>query len=132
MPLGDICIHPCVPFGVVDGTDFSWGEATEQTPTDGTPFFGFLQLVNSGGEEADAKIGKRKVKRPTLKYEPYAFDESGNAVSGLTAEDLVKVTAEELTGPNPVVWQVVGDPVPYSPPGDVIGYEAQLRRVEDG
>jgi len=127
MPLGDITIHLAVPQLPVASGDYAQGEPATVVMTPGVAFDCFLQMP-TGSAEGDAPKGNRRVKPATLKYEP--FDIEGGPVD-VRAESEVLVTAIELTGPDAVRWQVIGDPLPYAPPGDVIGYEAQLRRVED-
>lgn len=98
--------------------------ATEDVP--GTPFDCCLFLPAPGGE--DQRQGRR-VKRPTLLIA--TLDRAADAVV-LSGKVKVDVTAPELTGPEPVRWQLDGDPQPFGPPGDVpVGMQATLRRIED-
>lgn len=132
MPLGDVLIHEAVPVS----TKRKAGERIEgeydYEPVLGTAFDAFLILPNAPREGPPTIMrGRREVTVPTLLYEPE--DVVGGDVI-LKGEDDVDVTAEELAGilgAETVRWQVVGDPQPFVRPGELVGFQAQLRRVVD-
>lgn len=129
MPLASVLVHVGVPVVETAGErpEYVEGEPETTRPVDGSPF-DCLLILPRGGDEDEIPRGRRKVKRPVILFEP--FDVTG-ADFELRAEDRVKVTAPELTGVDPVLWQVEGDPTPMAKPGFLVGYEAALKRVED-
>ena len=128
MPIGDVTVHVGVVLETESSGSYAQGEPAEVKPVIKQTIDCLLQIPRGGDEDSDAPKGRRKITRPMIIFEP--FDVLGADFS-LAAEDSILITAPELTGPDPVLWQVVGDPTPFAPPGDVIGYEANLRRVED-
>jgi hypothetical protein len=127
MALGDKTIHPAVP--VEPKKSGEWVEGRRQVAEDeGPPFHVLLQLPTGGTEDSTVPRGRRVIKQPQILYEPFADD--GSEVE-LKAADELLVTAPELTGPNPVRWQVDGAPTPLAKPGFLIGWLARLKRVED-
>jgi hypothetical protein len=92
-----------------------------------TPFGCFLQIP-VGAEDDSQPRGNRQVKRPTLLYR--AKDIVGDVIELRPADEL-EIVAPLLTGPDPVVWQVLGSPEPLAAPRRLIGFQARLRRVED-
>lgn len=130
MSLASVLVHVGVPIREEDpSAEEEWveGEPAETAPVEGTAFDCFL-IVPSGGEEENVPRGRRKIRRPVILYEP--FDVTG-ADLALHAEDRVEITAPELTGSEPVLWQIEGEPTPMAKPGYLVGYEASLKRVED-
>jgi hypothetical protein len=128
MPLGTVLVHTAtVKSTVVDPDEETWveGEPDEKEVT-GPVFACFLQLTTTSEEQSPMR--RRRVEKPTLMYEPE--DEEGNEFS-LAPEDELLIVAEELTGTDPVLWQVDGEPTPMAPPGYVVGYQAKLKRVVD-
>lgn len=93
-----------------------------------TPFGCFLFLPR-GSEDTASPRGRRNVKRPTLLTNPR--DLAGDVLSYLRAEDELEIVALNLTGPDPVRWQIVGTPEYLSAPRRLKGFEFTLRRVED-
>lgn len=132
MPLADVLVHTAVPVvykrteteeriaGEIDTTQ----EGDE--PGEGVAFDCFLQLPQ--GQEAEQDRRRRKIRRPTILYENE--DVMGQPFV-LSAEDELDITAEELTGPESVRWKVEGEPEPLARPGELIGFQARLRRVSD-
>lgn len=125
MPLDDVLVHTGRPVSPEQAGPKVDGKAViEDVP--GTPFDCVLFLPSPGGEE---DRGRRVVKRPTLLMGPE--DRAGERVA-LSGQQKVLVTAPELTGGDPVLWQVEGNVQAFGKPGeDVIGSQATLRRVED-
>lgn len=128
MPFADIMVHVGVVLEVQSSGGYAQGEPAEVEPVPKQTIDCFLQLPRGADEDEEAPRGRRKITRPTLMYEP--FDILGGDFT-LKAEDLIDITAPELTGPDPVRWQVVGDAEPFARPGDLIGSRSYLRRVED-
>lgn len=126
MPIGRVTVHTAVPVVATEAGEWIEGEK-EVVDTSGTPFNVLLQLPTGGSEEVVPR-GRRTIKQPQIIYEP--FDVTGGELT-LSAEDELEVTAPELTGPDPVKWQVDGDPTPLAKPGFLIGFLARLKRVED-
>lgn len=126
MPLGTVTVHRAVPIEARKSE--TWVEGQRAVDREkGIPFSVLLQLPTGGAEEVVPR-GRRTVRQPQILYEP--FDDEGNDVL-LSAEDELEVTAPELTGPEPVCWEVDGEPTPLAKPGHLIGYLARLKRVED-
>jgi hypothetical protein len=118
--------HLAVP---VESTEAGgeWAEG-ERTRADEQPVperaFNCALFLPSPNEETTAR-GSRRVKRPQLLVGPA---DGGQ----LSAEDKLDVTAPELTGAEPVRWQLEGDPQPAGRPGRRPRvYVVNLRRVED-
>jgi hypothetical protein len=130
MPLGSVLLHVGVPLReqpTEEDPEYVEGEPATTEPTEGAEF-DCLLIFPRGGDEETPPRGRRTVKRPVILYEP--FDVAG-ADLVLKAEDQVKVTAEELTGPEPVTWQIDGEPTPMAKPGFLVGIEAALKRIDD-
>jgi hypothetical protein len=126
--LEDVCIHTVTPVSTEATGPLVEGERDEQ-PVPGTPFQGVLFLP-LGSEEANP-FRPRKLSRPTLLCLPE--DAAGQPVT-LKPEDEVTILAPELapwTGANAARWQVDGAPQPFGPPGSVIGFQANLVKVQD-
>lgn len=94
----------------------------------GTPFGCFLMLPGGGEEDSASPRGRRQIKRPTLLMR--ATDSLGERINLSPADELL-IEAPNVTGPDPVRWQVVGTPEPFTPPRRLIGFQARLKRVED-
>lgn len=106
--------HLAVPVRTTAG-EWRQGRRVEgKVPVPAEEFACCLFMPPPAEEEANT-TRRRRVKRPELLYEP--FDLADNPVN-VSAEDELDITAEELTGPAPVRWMVVGDPQPAGPPGD--------------
>lgn len=127
MPLGDVCVHVGTPIVTQNDPDEdTWVEGEpDEDPADGVPFDCFFMELR-GASEMSSPVGIRKIKGPTILFEDERDD--GSRVV-LKAEDELWVLAEEVLGPDPVRFQVDGDPTPFQPPGEVIGWEALLKRV---
>lgn len=81
------------------------------------------------GQEQDTPRGRRVIKRPTLLASPVDLL---NDDIVLEADGFLDITATELTGADPVRWQVDGAAQPFGRPGDEpIGFQTYLKRVED-
>lgn len=93
----------------------------------GTPFGCYL-ILPGGEEDSGTPRGRRNVKRPTLLYRPK--DRAGDVIR-LNSADELEIIALNATGPDPVLWQVVGSPEPFTPPRRLVGFQARLKRVED-
>lgn len=129
MPLEDICVHTGTPvrYGEVSA---EWVEGEPDIePQRGTPFACVLFLPRGAEATTDA-FRRRQVTRPTLLYT--GMDVGGGEVQ-LTGDDELELTAAEEP---PVAramiegrWMVDGDPQPFGPPGQVIGWQATLERV---
>lgn len=126
MPIGRVTVHTAVPVEPRKSGDWVEGQRSGE-PIEGAPFAVLLQLP-TGGSEENVPRGRRTIKQPQILYEP--FDATG-AELAISSADELKVTAPELTGPDPVLWQVDGDPTPLAKPGLKIGFLARLKRVED-
>lgn len=132
MAFGDVLVHVAVPLSRVEGGEWVEGERVAEV-VEGSPFACCLFLPQ-GSESGEGR--GRRVREPTLLYGP--VDSVGGAVA-LSAEDEVLVTAAELNVAEgrdsgaAVRWMVVGQPQPFGRPGSpVVGFQAALRRVEDG
>lgn len=147
MPLGDVMVHSATPVSTTDGEAATWVEGEPDEDRTAGPAFDCFYMEGRGASEQPAiPRGRRKVEQPTILYEPERDDGS---VIHLVAEDeividpgdddglwavfggagqTVTVGEEEVPG---VLFQVDGDPEPFQPPGEVIGYEARLKRVVD-
>lgn len=135
-----VLVHTCTPMRnpETQSSPATWIEGEpgpETTPgaaTAGTPFPCVLFLPTPGGTQPNA-YRIRQVRTPTLLFNAYQDDDVTPNVIG--HEDEVLISAPELAawlgGQNPVRWLVSGEPRPFGPPGDVIGLEATLERVED-
>lgn len=126
MPIGRVTVHTAVP--VEPTKDGDWVEGQRQVKRTKGPAFAVLLQLPTGGAEEVAPRGRRTIKQPQIIYEP--FDVAGGDLS-ISAADELEITAPEITGPDPVLWQVDGDPTPLAKPGFLIGFLARLKRVED-
>lgn len=118
--------HTATPVLWVQSGDRIEGER-DVTPVDGTPFGCYL-ILPGGEEDSGSARGRRQIKRPTILYR--AKDLAGDVID-LRASDEVRIVAPNVTGPDPVTWQVVGSPEPFTPPRRLVGFQARLKRVED-
>lgn len=129
MPISTVCVHTATPVTQSESDDeATWaaGEPDESTVTGTTfPCCLFLPL---GPARQDTK--GRQVREPTLLWE--AYDEEGEPLPLVRINDELLIVALELTGEDPVRWQVLGEPQPLGAPGNVIGFQATLARVSDG
>lgn len=145
MSLGDVTVHLATP--VLTTAADNWVEGEPDEIRKAGSAFDCLYLHGRGASEQPAlPRGRRKVEQPTIIYEYERLD--GSAIQ-LVAEDeividpaddegvwavlggsgqVVKVGEDEVPG---VLFQVDGDPEPFQRPGEVIGYEARLKRVVD-
>lgn len=138
MPLADVCVHTATPVTTRDATDpATWIEGEpDETVTMGTPFDCFFMISirrrsnsNYSGAREEANFPtQRKIESPSVIFE--AERDDGTEIE-ITAEDELDIVAEEIFGASPVRFQVEGDPIPFAKPGEVIGWEARLRRVID-
>lgn len=129
MPYEDVLVHTAVPaVRKEEGGAWVQGEpSNESDPRPGVPVACCLFLPLSG--EQQAPRGRRAVRVPLLLLSH--TDEDGADVD-LGPADEVDVTAPELTGPDPVRWQIDGYPQPFGPPGEeLIGKQVNVKRVED-
>jgi hypothetical protein len=141
MPLGDVMVHLATPIETTTDGNWEEGEPDEiRAPVE--PFDCFYMQGRGASETPNVPRGRRKVEQPTILYE--AERDDGSLIQ-LSAEDEIVIDAEEVLGiaaygmelegdqiaiPG-VLFQVDGDPEPFQPPGEVIGYEARLKRVVD-
>lgn len=128
MALEDVCIHSASTVSLVESGTKIEGEA-DVAPVEGTPFACVLFLPQ--GAEEQNPYRPRKISRPTLLYLPLDID--GQPVV-LKAEDSIVIAAPELapwTGATEAEWRVEGTPQPFGPPGEVIGIQAILVKVDD-
>lgn len=93
-------------------------------PTLGPMFKCLLQLPNATSSRPYGK----QLDQPAVLFETKASNRTKIVV---VDANTLKILAPELTGPDPVEWEVDGDPEPLAPPGRVIGYQAKLKRVSD-
>jgi hypothetical protein len=141
MALGDKCVHTATPVLTTTATEDEehWieGEPDEEIATGAS--FDCLYLAPTGASESDSPRGRRKISQPTILFEGERDD--GSLIE-LIAEDEVVVFAEEVLGASKVtkvggtdvpgvLFQVDGDPTPLAAPGDLIGWEARLKKVID-
>lgn len=127
--------HTATPVTYSDtGDPTDWVEGEPGTdglePATGDPFPCFLFLP-SGGGSADTPYRVRTVQTPQMLFDPLRDDGS---VVDLKPEDELLIDAPELapwTGAQVSRWQVNGRPLPFGPPGQVIGVLATLRQVDD-
>jgi hypothetical protein len=125
MAYADVLVHTARPVREEEtGPKVDGRPSTE--PVEGTPFDCCLFLP---APSAEAERQGRRVKRPQLLMATH--DRAAQPVA-VSAEFRLLVTAPEVTGAEPVLWQVEGDPQPFGKPGEpLIGQLAILRRVED-
>lgn len=128
--LGFILVHTATAVSQVETTTSDlaqWAEGEpDETPTTSTPFDCVLFLPQSTRQDRRG----RQVKEPTLMWDGLNCD--GTSAPRLSEAQELRVTACELTGPDPVRWQINGDPEPLGPPGEVLCWQARLIRVSDG
>lgn len=141
MPLGDVTVHEATPVETTQSTDEdTWveGEPDEERNA-GQPFDCFYMAPTGAREDRGSPRGRRKISQPTIMFEGERDD--GSLIQ-LEAEDEVIVNAEEVLGAGKtskvgdqeipgVLFQVDGDPTPLAAPGDLIGWEARLKKVID-
>lgn len=130
MPYEDVLVHTATPLLWVTGPNWIEGEPDENR-VPGTPFACCLFLPLPG--QAQPRRGRRVVSVPTLLL---ATHDLADSPVDVRASDELDITAPELPppwgGPDPVRWQVEGDPQPFGPPGeDLVGMQVALKRVED-
>lgn len=144
MPLADVTVHSARTVSTVQGGNFIEGEPDEVRVL-AAPFDCFY-MHGHGANTERTPVGGRKVEDPVILYETERDD--GTRV-GLRNEDeliidpgededlwevlggegqTVEVNGQQIPG---VLFQVEGDPSPFQPPGEVIGFETKLKRVLD-
>jgi hypothetical protein len=146
--LGDVTVHTATPILTTTSEDEdTWVEGEpDETTSFGVVFDCFYMHGRGATEQPAVPRGRRKVEGPTIIYESERDDGS---IVQLVAEDevvidpgddegiwavlggegqTVKVGNEEIPG---VRFQVDGDPEPFQPPGEVLGFQARLKRVVD-
>ena len=117
------------PTEVKDGDgDVVWREGEPEVADvspDGPPgpTFDCLLILPGAGQQVETPRGRRTVKRPTLLHEEEGLE--------LNSASLLDVVAEEVTGPDPVRWQVDADAVPLALPGWYVGGMVFVKRVDD-
>jgi len=139
MPLGDVCVHLATPVSTTTSEDEdTWIEGEpDEVRKAGAPFECFF--MDPGSKEQPNPRGKRKIDQPTILCE--GEREDGSPIE-LTAEDEVIIFAEEIPSATGTVtvaseefpgalFQVDGDPMPFAPPGELIGWEVRLKKVVD-
>lgn len=128
MPYEDVLVHLATPLTVVTAENWLGGDPDEdEVPLTPIPVCLFLPL---GGEENSAPRGRRSIRRPTLLMGER--DLADDLTDYLVPSDQLDVLAPELTGPDPLRWQIDGWSQPFGPPGEEpIGRQAILKRVED-
>lgn len=138
MPLGDITVHTATPISTVTDEEepATWIEGEpDEDEEEGIPFDCFFMIsirrraasYASGAREVELPL-QRKIEHPTILYE--AERDDGSLIE-IVAEDEVLIFAEEILGPEAKRFQVEGDPIPLAAPGELIGWEARLKRVID-
>ena len=141
MALGDVMVHLATPIETTTDDNYIEGESDDlRAPVEA--FDCFYMHGRGATEASNVPRGRRKIEQPTILYE--AEREDGTMIH-LSAKDEIVIDAEEVLGiaaypievdgdeilvPG-VLFQVDGDPEPFQPPGEVIGYEARLKRVVD-
>lgn len=118
--------HTATPVIYIQSGDYIEGESDVSREL-ATPFGCYL-ILPGGEEDSSTPRGRRNVKRPSLLFRPR--DKIGQLIE-LSSADELEIVAPNVTGPDPVLWQVVGTPQPFTPPRRLVGFEARLRRVED-
>lgn len=127
--------HVATPITYSDSGDLhEWIEgepgADGLEPAQGQPFPCFLFLP-SGGGAADTTYRLRTVQTPQMLFQPMRGDGS---IIALEPESELLISAPELspwTGAPVARWMLNGRPLPFGPPGQVIGVLATLRQVVD-
>lgn len=134
MPFDDVLVHTATPWVTVEAGELVDGD-TDAEERPGTPFDCCLFLPQGAEESGTPRGGSRQVKRPTLLVA--AEDRTGAPVS-LAKEAELDIVAPELNAASglpsetAVRYQVDGSPQPLGRPGDdIIGFQAQVKRVED-
>lgn len=147
MPLGDVTVHSATPVSTEQSTDpETWVEGEPDEKLVAGVLFDCFYMHGRGAAEVDVPRGRRKIEGPTIIYESERDD--GSFVT-LAAEDEVIIDPADdddlwqvLGGPGQVVmidgdeipgvlFQADGDPEPFQPPGEVLGFQARLKRVLD-
>lgn len=143
MAYDDVLVHTAVPVkptqaaddpdtAGVDERNWIEGEpddsgASAEGGTPGTPIDCCLFLPL--GTEEKPRRGRRVVTVPTLLF---AVEDTAGVEVQLSPADQLDVTAPEVTGPDPIRWQVDGGVQPFGPPGeDLIGKQVAVKRVDD-
>jgi hypothetical protein len=124
--LGDRLEHLATPIRyVMEGERIEGERDVAAVPF--TPFECLLLAPNAPRDDPSPR-GRRVIKRPTLLYEPYdLLDEDPD----LTPDVELDIEAEGLPERWQGRWQVEGEPLPMGRPGELLGYQAFLKRVED-
>jgi hypothetical protein len=118
MPYADVLVHSAAPVALVEGTGAPVEGDRDLVEQVGAAFPCCLFLPLPGEENRRG----RQVSEPTILLP--------GSVSVSRLERL-RITAAEVTGPNPVEWQVVGVQ-PFGRPGSpLVGQQATLRLVLD-
>jgi hypothetical protein len=146
MPLGDITVHSARIVSTVQGDPDTWIEGEPDEKRVLSASFDCFYMQGHGAATERTPVGGRKLEDPTIIYEterddgtrvslknedevivdPEDDDDLWDVLGG--AGQTVPVNGEEIPG---VLFQVEGDPAAYQPPGEVLGYEATLKRVLD-
>lgn len=138
-----LLVHTATPLSYGEDPAGAWVEGERgagPTLTQGVPFACVLFMPSAGGQQ-DTSYRPRTVVRPTLMYNPAR--ELADVTRGLVAdgspivlspESELLLAAPDLAawiGGDNLRWEVDGQVQPFGPPGQVIGFQAALRRVED-
>ena len=126
MPIGDVTVHSAQLVRMVETGAKIEGERVIARQL-GAVFDVFLtygqsETPRSPTTETLRGVAGGDTRRGSIMWEPPAPE--------LTNEDRLLIVAEELTGPTALEWMLDGDPVPLAAPGDLIGFEARVVRVE--
>jgi hypothetical protein len=147
MPLGDVTVHIATPVSTEQSTDAEeWVEGEPDENEVAGESFDVFYLHGRGAAEENAPRGRRKIEGPTILFESErddgefvvlaaedeviidpADDDDLWAVLGGTGQ-VVTVGDDQIPG---ILFQVDGDPEPFQPPGEVLGFQARLKRVLD-
>lgn len=128
MAYDDVLQHEATPLiTLTDPVNWIEGDPDEdEVPVTPVPCALFLPL---GGEDNQTPRGRRSIRRPTLLLAQE--DLLGDPVE-LSTEDRLSILAPELTGPEPLTWQIDGHTQPFGRPGEEpIGKQVIVKRVED-
>jgi hypothetical protein len=118
MPYDGVLVHSAAPVALVDGPDPPVEGDRDLIEQVGTAFPCCLFLPLPGEENRRG----RQVREPLILL-------PGNVT--VSRLERLRITAPEVTGPDPLDWQVQGVQ-PFGRPGSpLVGQQATLRRVED-
>lgn len=98
--------------------------STQYVDTEGAWFKARLELPSS--PESETKVNRKRVtQKPTLLFKTKDLD---GKVIEMRASDRVEVESHQL---GTATWEVAGDPLPLRKRRALLGWQAELRRVND-